>query len=306
MAGGCCKPRRAALGFGLAGLACVAFGALVVVLTPALLRQQVAKSLMLEPGSIVFNLWKDIPVPFYFHVYLFEVPNWRAVLRGGKPELRQRGPYVYREYRSKTNITFHENGTVSYLETRQFLFRPDLSNGDEKDYVVVPNLLVLGAAVLMAEQSFAMKVMVSSALAAFGQTAFINRTVGDILWGYKDPFLDFVNNVKPGMLPFKDKFGLLVQLNNSNSGMFTVNTGSRDISKAHTMDNWNGMKKLPFWNSDQCNMINGTGGQMWPPFMNQSTPVEFYSPDACRLKWPRIFLGDLGPIIFSLTSFLRI
>lgn len=78
---------------------------------------------------------------------------------------------------------------------------------------------------VMAEQSFAMKVMVSSALAAFGQTAFINRTVSEILWGYKDPFLDFVNAVKPGLVPFKDKFGLLVQVGPESSWM------ERDLGK---------------------------------------------------------------------------
>lgn len=50
----------------------------------------------MEPNTILFKLWKDIPVPFYLSVYLFEVQNWREVLRGAKPELAQRGPYVYR------------------------------------------------------------------------------------------------------------------------------------------------------------------------------------------------------------------
>ncbi|XP_066465655.1 scavenger receptor class B member 1 [Tiliqua scincoides] len=276
------KPRRAALGLALAGLTCVALGVVVVLVAPWLIKDQVSKHLVLKPDTIIFKMWKDIPVPFYFSVYMFEVLNSKDVLKGAKPELAQRGPFVYRENRSKRNITFNENGTVSFLEQKWFHFCPDLSNGSEQDYVVVPNLLVLGAAMMLADQSFAMKMMVSAALATFQQTAFINRTVSDILWGYKDPFLDFVNAVKPGLLPFKDKFGLLVQLNNSNSGMFTVYTGTDDLSKVHKMDNWNGLTKLPFWNSDQCNMINGTSGQMWPPFMTSSTPVEFYSPDACR------------------------
>ncbi|KAG7233606.1 hypothetical protein INR49_006804 [Caranx melampygus] len=29
-------------------------------------------------------------------------------------------------------------------------------------------------------------------------------------------------------------------------------------------------------------MINGTAGQMWPPFMTKETTLPFYSPDACR------------------------
>ncbi|KAG8538971.1 hypothetical protein GDO81_021670, partial [Engystomops pustulosus] len=37
-----------------------------------------------------------------------------------------------------------------------------------------------------------------------------------------------------------------------------------------------------YWTSEQANMINGTAGQMWPPFRSPSQPLEFYSPDACR------------------------
>lgn len=40
--------------------------------------------------------------------------------------------------------------------------------------------------------------------------------------------------------------------------------------------------QVNFWHSDQCNMINGTSGQMWAPFMNPESSLEFYSPEACR------------------------
>lgn len=39
--------------------------------------------------------------------------------------------------------------------------------------------------------------------------------------------------------------------------------------------------QVNYWQSRQCNMINGTAGEMWPPFMSP-TSLEFYSPDACR------------------------
>nr|XP_056715064.1 scavenger receptor class B member 1 [Euleptes europaea] len=229
-----------------------------------------------------FHLWKDLPVPFYFSIYLFEVLNPDKVLVGMKPAVQQRGPYVYREYREKNNITFHENGTVSYREYRHFHFQPDMSNGTEEDYVLIPNVLVLGAAVMMADFSAPVQVAVSTAFAFFKQKAFMNRTVGEILWGYKDPLITILNTIKPGLLPFGDQFGLFVGLNNTDMGLFTVNTGVDDISKVHMVDTWNGLKKVSYWRSDQCNQINGTSGELWPPFMTPSSPVEFYSPDACR------------------------
>lgn len=104
---------------------------------------------------------------------------------------------------------------------------------------------------VMADESFAMKVMISTALAGFKQTAFINRTVGDILWGYKDPFLDFVNTVKPGLLPFKDKFGLLVQVGERLWRI--LDPGASDGQR----EAWNNGGK----NQDGCELVSVSGFQ---------------------------------------------
>lgn len=52
-------------------------------------------------------------------------------------------PPLHREYRHKSNITFNDNDTVSFLEYRNFKFQPDKSSGSESDYIVMPNILVL-------------------------------------------------------------------------------------------------------------------------------------------------------------------
>ncbi|NXC19677.1 SCRB1 protein, partial [Corythaeola cristata] len=239
------------------------------------------QNVRIDPSSMSFSMWKDIPVPFYMSVYFFEVLNPNEVLQGAKPVLNQRGPYVYREIRYKTNITFHDNDTVSFLEYRRLYFQPDLSNGSEEEYIVVPNILMMGAAVMMENLPTFVKLLVSAALAGLKQEAFMNRTVGEILWGYDDTLIDTINRIVPGLIPFEGKFGLFVELNDSNSGLFTVNTGMKNISRVHMVDSWNGLTQLNYWQSDQCNMINGTAGEMWPPFMSP-TSLEFYSPDACR------------------------
>lgn len=50
---------------------------------------------------------------------------------------------LHREYRQKSNITFHNNNTVSYREYRRYYFYPDGSAGNESDEIVLPNMLVL-------------------------------------------------------------------------------------------------------------------------------------------------------------------
>lgn len=54
----------------------------------------------------------------------------------------------------------------------------------------------------------ALKLLVTVMLSSLGQRAFMNRTVGEIMWGYQDPFVNFVSKYFPNMFPEKGKFGL--------------------------------------------------------------------------------------------------
>nr|XP_020484461.2 LOW QUALITY PROTEIN: scavenger receptor class B member 1-like [Labrus bergylta] len=182
----------------------------------------------------------------------------------------------------KDNITFHPNNTVSYREYRRYFFEPTMSVGSESDVVTIPNMLVLGAAVMMENMPFAVRLMISATFKTFKEGPFLTKTVGELMWGYDSGLVDFLNKYLPGMLPSSGKFGLFADFNNSNTGLFTINTGKDDIGKVHKVDSWNGLTKLPYWKTPQCNMINGTAGQMWPPFMTKESTLPFYSPDACR------------------------
>ncbi|KAM4858867.1 scavenger receptor class B member 1 isoform X1 [Urocitellus parryii] len=294
--GGRSRTRWAAVALGVTGLLCAVLGAVMIVVVPSLIRQQVLKNVRIDPSSLSFSMWKEIPVPFYLSVYFFEVLNPEEILKGAKPEVQERGPYVYREFRHKVNITFNNNDTVSFREHRSFQFQPAKSRGSESDYIVLPNILVLGAAMMMENRPMSLKLMMTLAFSTLGERAFMNRTVGEIMWGYDDPLVNLINKYFPDMLPLKGKFGLFAEMNNSDSGVFTVFTGVKDFSRIHLVDKWNGLSKVNFWHSDQCNMINGTSGQMWAPFMTPESSLEFYSPEACRsmkliYQEPGVFQG---------------
>ncbi|KAI1905385.1 hypothetical protein AGOR_G00015620 [Albula goreensis] len=241
---------KVAVGLAIAGILTVAFGTVLVFVGPIIIDDQIVKNVEINPkNELSYTMWKDIPVPFFMSVYFFHVLNPSEILLGEKPMLEQRGPYVYKEYRQKDNITFHANKTVSYREYRQYHFMRNMSVGNESDVVTIPNMLVLGAAVMMENMP---------------------------------KLVDFLNTYLPGMLPSSGKFGLFAEFNNSNTGLFTVFTGEGDIRNVHKVDSWNGLKEVNYWRTEQCNMINGTAGQMWPPFMTPESTLPFYSPDACR------------------------
>ncbi|XP_060751776.1 scavenger receptor class B member 1 [Tachysurus vachellii] len=272
-----------AIGLSVVGLVAVVLGTILVFVGPAIIKDQIIKNVEINPNNkLSYTMWKDIPVPFFMSIYFFNVLNPEEILAGEKPTVEQRGPYVYREKRWKDNITFHDNKTVSYLEYRQYFFEESMSVGNESDVVTIPNMLVLGASVMMDYLPVAVKKMISATFETFKEGPFVTKTVGELMWGYNSKLVDFLNTIFPGLMPFKGKFGLFVEFNNSNTGLFTIFTGKDDINVVHKVDSWNGLKKVNYWKSEQCNMINGTAGQLWPPFMTTESTLSFYSPDACR------------------------
>lgn len=54
------------------------------------------QNVRIDPNSLSFGMWKEIPVPFYLSVYFFDIVNPQEILEGKKPQVRERGPYVYR------------------------------------------------------------------------------------------------------------------------------------------------------------------------------------------------------------------
>ncbi|XP_049909204.1 scavenger receptor class B member 1 isoform X2 [Epinephelus moara] len=274
---------KVAIGCIVAGAVTVVSGVILLCVGPAIMNDQIKKNTVIDPkNEMSYTMWKDVPVPFYMSVYFFNVLNPKEILNGEKPMVEQKGPYVYRKRIQKDNITFHSNGTVSYREYRRYFFEPTMSSGNESDVVTIPNMLVLGAAVMMENMPFAVRLMISATFKTFKEGPFLTKSVGELMWGYDSGLVDFLNKYLPGMLPSSGKFGLFAEFNNSNTGLFTIHTGQDDIRKVHKVDSWNGLTELPYWRTPQCNMINGTAGQMWPPFMTRESTLPFYSPDACR------------------------
>ncbi|XP_061656345.1 scavenger receptor class B member 1 isoform X2 [Phyllopteryx taeniolatus] len=274
---------KVALGFMMAGVLMALSGVILIFVGRAVMNDQIVKNTVIDPkNEVSYTMWKDIPVPFYMSVYFFNILNPKEVLNGEKPMLEQRGPYVYRKQCQKDNITFHPNNTVTYREYRRYFFEPSMSAGNESDVVTIPNMLVLGAAVMMENLPFAVRLMISATFKAFKEGPFLTKTVGELMWGYESGLVDFLNKYLPGMLPSSGKFGLFSEFNNSDTGLFTIFTGRDDIRNVHKVNSWNGLTKLDYWRTPQCNMINGTAGQMWPPFLTPRSTLPFYSPDACR------------------------
>jgi len=49
----------------------------------------------LTNGSEVWEKWRNVPIPIYLKIYLFNVSNPIEVLNGSYPKLNEIGPFVY-------------------------------------------------------------------------------------------------------------------------------------------------------------------------------------------------------------------
>ncbi|XP_078741573.1 scavenger receptor class B member 1-like, partial [Lampetra fluviatilis] len=263
---------------------CLALGTLSLVYFRQIMRAEMDKRLSLrEDGGETFRAWRDVPVPFHLRVFLYHVDNAEDVVqRGHKPRVSQRGPFTYREERHKVDLRFYDRPLVSFRERRVYHFAPELSVGSESDSLTTLNMPALVAAMLSERLSPRLRSAVSALLSALGEgSAVISLPVGALLWGYADPLAHALHALSPTLWP-SDQFGFLAGFNNSDSGEFVVETGVTDISRVHQVVSWNGMTTLPYWRSARCNQISGTAGEMWPPLVNQSLPLSFFSPDTCR------------------------
>lgn len=70
--------------------------------------------------------------------------NWTNTAEIGdsdvKPHFAECGPYVFLESHKRSNITWNENGTVTYNQIRTWHFVPERSNGSLSDEITSLNV----------------------------------------------------------------------------------------------------------------------------------------------------------------------
>ncbi|CAG02411.1 unnamed protein product, partial [Tetraodon nigroviridis] len=258
-----------------------ALGALVAVLGGILIpvgktviRSTVEKEAVLEPGTTAYDNWVSADAPVYRQFWFFHVKNPEEVVKNGTtPVVEERGPYTYRtRYLPKENVTYGNDSTVSFMLPLGAIFEPSLSVGPEDDTVTCLNLVVAGAYTLVPEY---LHWVLDLAIKGTNSSLFQRRSVRELLWGYQDPVLTALTG-RP------DLTGLFVPYNGTADGVYTVYTGKDDISKVGLIHSWRGNRTVNFWQDRYCDMINGTDASSFPPFLDQTKPLFFFSSDICR------------------------
>ncbi|CAB1321692.1 unnamed protein product [Coregonus sp. 'balchen'] len=270
-----------ATGFVCAHLLIVGIALVVAQVFQTMIYNRLKKELTLTEASQVFESWKNPPPPVYMEYYFFNVTNPEVFLAGGKAAVTQIGPYTYREYRPRENVTFLENGTKVYaLNPKSFVFVPEKSRGNpEVDILRTVNIPAVAVMSELNSYSFLLRTFVSMWMNSIGVEIFMTRTVHEVLWGFKDPLLSKIHAMKPEV---DEMFGLMWKKNGTHEGEFVFLTGERDYMEYGRIDTWNGLTEMSWWSSNQSNMINGTDGSVFHPLLSRKELLYIFAADLCR------------------------
>ncbi|XP_048021923.1 lysosome membrane protein 2-like [Megalobrama amblycephala] len=252
-----------------------------------LIHNKLKREITLTEGSKVFATWKNPTPPVFMEFFFFNVTNPEAFLKGeAKPHLTEMGPYTYREYRPKHNVSFVDKGTkVAAYTPKIFVFVREKSVGDPSvDTVTTVNIPAMAVMDRLKGAGFWVASGISIYMGSIGTTMFMTRTVDELLWGFKDPLLTRLKTIKPDT---DEYFGLMYNKNGSNDGEFVYHTGEQNYLDFGRIYTWKGEKMLSFWKTNQSNMINGTDGSAFHPFLTKEERLNVFTPDLCRSIYMR-------------------
>lgn len=271
-----------ATGIVCAHLLIVGIALMVGQVFQTMIQERIKKEITLAQNSRVLQGWINPPPPVYMQYFFFNVTNPEQFKAGlEKPHVTQVGPYTYREYRPRENVTYLENGTkVFATNPKSFVFLPEMSSGNpEVDVVTIPNIPFIAIMNELNSYSFFIRPMVSLYIDSLGVDLFMTRSIHEILWGFKDPLMTKIHALKPDVPEY---FGLMYQKNGTHEGEFVFHTGEQNYMDYGKIETWNGIRKMKWWSSEQSNMINGTDGSVFHTFLSRDELLYIFAADLCR------------------------
>lgn len=175
-------------------------------------QDYVHSHLALRNGTNTYAWWRRPPLKILYKIHVFNYTNVDdyEAYHADKLRVEDVGPYIYVETKSRVNVEFHENDTLTYQEKKSFEWtggRPD------NEIIVVPNLPLISSVAFVRDMSFAAQLGLTAMLSTLREQPFINVTTGGFLWGYENrlfhvlkPFLKLKQDIQ------FEKFGLLAMV----------------------------------------------------------------------------------------------
>ncbi|CAD6999070.1 unnamed protein product [Ceratitis capitata] len=263
-------------------------GLLFVIWWPDYINDIVYEILPLSPCSRTYDKWSVNPIPVYLHMYLFNWTNADQVrVKGVKPNFQEVGPFVYSEVKTKEDVTWYTNKTVSFYGKRVWHFEPEMSGAPLDAPITGPHIPSLAASNVIRDEPKFIKTAFNLALNSNGGALYQTHTAGEWLFdGFYDQFLDYalkLNNSMTGTIN-SNRFAWFLDRNGTKEfeGLFTIHTGQGDIEKMGMIQFWNGSNHTGFYEGE-CGIVNGSTADLWKPNLEPEEHITVYITDTCRI-----------------------
>lgn len=257
----------------------VILGIIIWIAFPRLYWNAVYQKLILSPESETYPFWKDMPIPIYLRIYLYNITNPLTFLNGNQPILEEVGPYTYREERHKINIKWNNNGTVSYQQIKRWYFEPSMSNGSLNDYIITLNVPMIITISLVKQKKPSFLQLLLILLKVTHNDLMISKSVEELLFvGYTDNLIQIAYRMN---FYSSRKFGWFFDKNNTDDGTYTIFTGSSNINYLGLIEKWNRLKTMDKW-SPPYNSIKVSAGDFWFPSKKSFNSITLFSSELVK------------------------
>ncbi|RNA35695.1 lysosome membrane 2-like [Brachionus plicatilis] len=267
----------------MSGLGLIATAVITYFFSQSMVKKKIHENVIIQNNSSAYKFWSDPPAAIYRKYYLFDVKNPHEIEKGEKPQLEQKGPYVYTEKWEKRHVEFLGPNEIRFTPVVSLKFEPSLSAGLETDKITFLNIPAVGMIEQTARSRFKElgPALVNALLAFLGTKLFETKTAGELISGYKDPLMELAKTFLPNIIK-DDKFSLLNGENGTEWQNYTMMTGYDSAENVGKIISWKNVEKLNFWHTDSANLINGTDGTFYPPFLSRNKKIYSFNPDMCR------------------------
>ncbi|XP_044004017.1 scavenger receptor class B member 1-like [Aphidius gifuensis] len=264
----------------------------------SLFENTISSIVVIKNNTFIHKWWSKPPIQALYKIKIFNYTNFEDFKNGKADKLKveEVGPYIYREILTRVEQKFHDNGTISFREKREFQF---LGGRSVDEIVTVPNVPLLSAMSMARNSPFVFKFGLSLGFSIFGDFGyessgpFLNLTVSQFLWGYDDSLFSAAKSFSPTRIPF-DKFGVLAYKNGISSRRITMNTGQINYQKFGLIEKIDGVDDVDMYNDKICDTIYGTDGTIFPSIMFRKPDalMTVYIMEMCRtLQLTRVGTG---------------
>lgn len=281
------------------GIGCSSLTYMIYIIDP--ITMILEYNLQMSPHSLLFTIWKKPPLDIYLNVYIFNITNPEEFLSGKeKLKVEEIGPYVYQEFVVHDNITYNDNGTMTYIPRRTVVYVPEKSVGDPMMNIVnVPNVPFLGVSSALSNAGFIVNFPLIQLANVLNSKPILNISVHEYLWGYEDPLIKLAGGIVPNFINFI-KFGLLDRMYDEGENIVTmIVQKNADMRKENgrylSIDKYNGSPGMAQWGyvetegnetrkeNTVCNRLQGsTEGIIFPSHIDKHATFRIFRKAFCR------------------------